>query len=150
MSYGLLFLLGLLTGFHCVSMCSGFVLSYTAENARLGKRSYLSHPTYGIGKTLSYAAIGAVFGLFGAVIRFRPFLRRTAGAIAGVFLIIFGPNQLASSCHCANSSLRCLDGLEIWRQVPYLGHSAATLATSALVLWRKHWHDTMQTSLPAL
>jgi uncharacterized protein len=94
MSLGLIFLLGLLTGFHCVGMCGGFVLSYTAENARLGKRSYLSHLYYGTGKTLSYTAIGAMFGLFGAAITFTPFLRGAAGIIAGMFLIIFGLNML--------------------------------------------------------
>src|SRR3989344_2478579 len=30
----LLFLAGILTGFHCISMCGGFVVSYTAKNAK--------------------------------------------------------------------------------------------------------------------
>ena len=94
MSYGLLFVLGLLTGFHCIGMCGGFVLSYTADDARLGRRSYLSHVLYGAGKTLSYTCIGAMFGLLGAVIAFTPLLRGAAGVIAGVFLIIFGLNML--------------------------------------------------------
>ncbi len=94
MSYGLLFVLGLLTGFHCIGMCGGFVLSYTADDARLGRRSYLSQVLYGAGKTLSYTCIGAMFGLLGAVIAFTPLLRGAAGVIAGVFLIIFGLNML--------------------------------------------------------
>ena len=94
MSYGLLFVLGLLTGFHCIGMCGGFVLSYTADDARSGRRSYLSHVLYGAGKTLSYTCIGAMFGLLGAVIAFTPLLRGAAGMIAGVFLIIFGLNML--------------------------------------------------------
>ena len=94
MSYGLLFVLGLLTGFHCIGMCGGFVLSYTADDARSGRRSYLSHVLYGAGKTLSYTCIGAMFGLLGAVIAFTPLLRGAAGVIAGVFLIIFGLNML--------------------------------------------------------
>ncbi len=94
MSYGLLFMLGLLTGFHCVGMCGGFILSYTADDARLGQRSYLSHVLYGTGKTLSYTLIGALFGLLGAIITFTPLLRGLAGMAAGVFLIIFGLNML--------------------------------------------------------
>ena len=94
MSLGLIFVLGLLTGFHCVGMCGGIVLSYSAVDARSGRRSYLSHLSYGTGKTLSYTAIGGMFGLFGAVITFTPFLRGTAGVIAGIFLIIFGLNML--------------------------------------------------------
>ncbi|PWB83063.1 MAG: heavy metal transporter [Methylocystaceae bacterium] len=94
MSLDLIFLLGLLTGFHCVGMCGGFVLSYTADDARLGQRSYRSHLLYGFGKTLSYTAIGATFGLVGAVVTFTPVLRGVAGVLAGAFLIVFGLNML--------------------------------------------------------
>ena len=95
MSFGLIFVLGLLTGFHCIGMCGGFVLSYTADDARVGRRSYLSHVLYGAGKTLSYTSIGAMFGLLGAVVAFTPLLRGVAGMFAGVFLIIFGLNMLS-------------------------------------------------------
>ena len=83
MSYGLILVLGLLTGFHCVGMCGGFVLSYTASDARLGQSSYLSHVLYGAGKTLSYTVIGAMFGLLGAVIAFTPMLGGAAGVMPG-------------------------------------------------------------------
>ena len=94
MSYGLLFLVGLLTGFHCVSMCGGFVVSYTAKHAQEGTKAYSSHLMYGLGKTLSYTLIGASFGLLGSIIIFTPFMRGAAGIIAGGFLIIFGLNML--------------------------------------------------------
>ncbi|HEY8065976.1 MAG TPA: sulfite exporter TauE/SafE family protein [Methylosinus sp.] len=94
MSLDLIFLLGLLTGFHCIGMCGGFVLSYTAEDARLGRPSYRSHLLYGAGKTLSYTTIGALFGLVGAFIAFTPMLRGVAGVAAGAFLIVFGLNML--------------------------------------------------------
>lgn len=94
LSYGLILMLGLLTGFHCVGMCGGFVLSYTADDARLGQSSYLSHGLYGAGKTLSYTLIGATFGLLGAIITFTPLLRGFAAVSAGIFLIIFGLNML--------------------------------------------------------
>jgi sulfite exporter TauE/SafE/copper chaperone CopZ len=94
MSLDLIFLLGLLTGFHCVGMCGGFVLSYAAEDAKLGRPSYRSHILYGAGKTLSYTAIGALFGLVGAIVTFTPLLRGAAGIAAGLFLIVFGLNML--------------------------------------------------------
>ena len=94
MSYGLLFLVGLLTGFHCVAMCGGFVVSYTAKNAQEGKKSHKSHLAYGTGKLISYTIIGAAFGLLGAIITFTPTMRGFAGIIAGLFLIIFGLNML--------------------------------------------------------
>jgi len=94
MGYGLLLVVGLLTGFHCVSMCGGFVISYTAKHAQEGTKSYKSHFQYGLGKTISYTVIGAVFGLLGSIIAFTPMMRGVAGVIAGLFLIIFGLNML--------------------------------------------------------
>ena len=94
MSYGLLFTVGILTGFHCVAMCGGFVVSYTAKDAKEGRLSYKSHLFYAFGKTLSYTIIGAVFGLIGSIIAFTPLMSGAAGIVAGLFLIIFGLNML--------------------------------------------------------
>lgn len=94
MSLSLLFLLGLLTGFHCVGMCGGFVVSYATADARAERSSFFSHLAYGAGKTLSYTTIGAAFGWLGAFIAFTPMLRGFAGVAAGAFLIIFGLNML--------------------------------------------------------
>jgi len=94
MGYGLLFLVGILTGFHCVSMCGGFVVSYTAKHVQEGTKAHKSHFMYGLGKTISYTVIGAAFGLLGAIITFTPLMRGVAGIIAGLFLVIFGLNML--------------------------------------------------------
>lgn len=94
MSLSLIFLLGLVTGFHCIGMCGAFVVSYTAADAAAGRSSLMSHVAFGTGKTLSYTAIGALFGGLGAVIAFTPMLRGVAGIAAGAFLIIFGLNML--------------------------------------------------------
>jgi len=89
-SLGILFFLGLLTGFHCVGMCGGFVVSYATKS----KSKWKSHFEYGAGKTIGYAAIGGLFGLFGSFIAFTPQLRGYAAVFAGLFLVIFGLNML--------------------------------------------------------
>lgn len=94
MGYGLLLLVGLLTGFHCVGMCGGFVVSYTTKYAKEGKKPHKSHLMYGLGKTISYTIIGAIFGLVGSIITFTPAMRGAAGIFAGLFLVIFGLNML--------------------------------------------------------
>lgn len=94
MGYGLLFIVGLLTGFHCVAMCGGFVVSYTAKDAKEGRKPHQSHIMYGIGKVISYTVIGGLFGLLGSIIAFTPLMRGVAGIIAGAFLIVFGLNML--------------------------------------------------------
>ncbi|MCX6707269.1 MAG: sulfite exporter TauE/SafE family protein, partial [Candidatus Woesearchaeota archaeon] len=94
MGYGLLFIVGLLTGFHCVTMCGGFVVSYTAKDAKEGRKPHKSHVMYGLGKVVSYTVIGALFGLLGSIIAFTPLIRGIAGIIAGAFLMMFGLNML--------------------------------------------------------
>ncbi|MGY6214356.1 urease accessory protein UreH domain-containing protein [Methylolobus aquaticus] len=94
MSFGLLFIVGLFTGFHCVGMCGALVLSYTAKLASGGRPSYMIHLLYGTGKTLSYTAIGAAFGLLGSVVAFTPLLRGVIGIAAGIFLLLFGLGML--------------------------------------------------------
>ena len=94
MSYGLLFIVGLLTGLHCVSMCGGFVVSYSTKGITQGKKPHELHLAYGLGKTLSYTIIGAIFGLLGSIIAFTPLMRGIAGILAGLFLLLFGLKML--------------------------------------------------------
>ncbi|WP_235185946.1 sulfite exporter TauE/SafE family protein [Methylomarinum vadi] len=94
MSYGLLILIGFLSSFHCVGMCGPLILGYTAKNAATGHKSYPAHLLYGLGKTLSYSTIGALFGAFGAIVSFTPYTQGAVGIAAGVFLLLFGLHML--------------------------------------------------------
>ena len=94
MSYGLLMLIGFLTSFHCVGMCGPLILSYAAKNATRGCKSHGTHLLYGIGKTLSYTMIGALFGAFGSIVAFTPYIQGAVGVAAGIFLILFGLHML--------------------------------------------------------
>ncbi|MFH1056154.1 MAG: sulfite exporter TauE/SafE family protein [Candidatus Altiarchaeota archaeon] len=89
-SLALIFIIGLFTGFHCVAMCGGFVVSYAVNEGK----AYMSHIRYGLAKTLSYAFFGGVFGFIGSFITFTPFMRGAAAVIAGTFLVLFGLNML--------------------------------------------------------
>lgn len=94
--YGLLVLIGFLTSFHCVGMCGPFIIGYSARVATAdGQRPHhFAHLFYALGKTLSYTALGAVFGAFGAIIAFTPFSQGLVGIAAGVFLILYGLHML--------------------------------------------------------
>ena len=94
MGYGLLFVVGLLTGFHCIGMCGGFVVSYTTKGIKEGKKPHRLHFSYALGKTLSYTFIGAAFGLLGSIVAFTPAMRGFAGILAGIFLVVFGLKML--------------------------------------------------------
>ncbi len=91
---GLLFLVGLFTSLHCVGMCGGLVVSYTAASAQAGRSSYLNHLAYGLGKTISYTAFGAFFGFIGGAVTFTTELRSIAAGLAGGFLVIYGLSML--------------------------------------------------------
>lgn len=93
-SYGLLLLVGFLTSFHCVGMCGPLIVGYTAQQASTGAKSHFTHLLYGTGKTLSYTAIGALFGAFGSVVAFTPYTQGAVGVAAGLFLILFGLHML--------------------------------------------------------
>lgn len=85
----LLFGVGILTGFHCIAMCGGFVVSYTTKNAIKGHKGYHQHLVYGGAKLISYALIGGVFGLIGGVIAFNVGLRGFIAIFAGTFMIFY-------------------------------------------------------------
>ncbi len=93
-NYGLLLLIGFLTSFHCVGMCGPLILGYTANNAKAGQSSHAAHLLYGLGKTISYSVIGALFGAFGAIVAFTPYTQGAVGMAAGLFLLLFGLHML--------------------------------------------------------
>jgi sulfite exporter TauE/SafE len=90
LNYGLLFFTGLFTGFHCVGMCGALVVGYSLRGGERSTANWRSHLQYALGKTVSYTAIGALFGAVGAVVTFTPWLRGMAGLLAGLFLLVFG------------------------------------------------------------
>ena len=95
-SAGIIFIIGLLTGFHCIGMCGGFVLSYTTKSRQENPKSLnlSAHAQYALGKIISYTVLGGLFGLVGSVFTFSTGLRATIAIIAGTFLILFALKTL--------------------------------------------------------
>jgi uncharacterized protein len=85
----ILFVVGLLTGFHCISMCGGFIVSYTTKNALKGHKGFSQHLVYGASKTLSYAVIGGTLGLIGGFVAFSMQLRGVIAIFAGIFMVFY-------------------------------------------------------------
>lgn len=93
-SDGMIFIVGLLSGLHCVGMCGSFIIGYTSADAKDGRSNFHSHIFYGAGKTLSYALFGALFGFVGSIFRITPLISGISISIAGTFLILYGLNML--------------------------------------------------------
>ena len=81
-----LFLLGLASGVHCVGMCGGVALSQSAGKSR---RSMVSaSAAYNAGRVLGYAAMGALFGVLGAVMSYTPEFRRMVLTLCGLAVTV--------------------------------------------------------------
>lgn len=65
-TYGMLFVTGLLTSIHCVSMC-GAINLLTVIN-KTTKRSYKKPILYNLGRLISYTVLGGIVGLIGSVL----------------------------------------------------------------------------------
>jgi len=77
--------LGLLTGFHCIGMCGPIALVLPLNNKSWGTRVF-SALVYNFGRTVTYTALGAIFGIIGAGFSFAGFQRWISIAM-GVFMI---------------------------------------------------------------
>jgi sulfite exporter TauE/SafE/copper chaperone CopZ/plastocyanin domain-containing protein len=99
--YGMLFVVGLLTSFHCVAMCGGIALSQSIEsNAKpsLATESRLSRLIPGLlyngGRVLSYTIVGGLVGTLGSAFNFSPLVKGLIAGAAGAFMVLLGLKML--------------------------------------------------------
>lgn len=113
----LLFLaIGLLGGAHCIGMCGPMVTMYAERMSpqsvnRVGtmnRRGHLTtyevrqHVLFNVGRSLSYALLGGVFGAFGGAVfvtteqltAVAALVRGTVGVVIGAFIIASGAKYL--------------------------------------------------------
>ena len=88
--FGLLvfFAIGLLGGAHCLGMCGPLVTLYADRmdtgGTRLSTTELRQHMLFNLGRALSYALIGALMGLLGAVLFGAAAVGSIAGPVRGV------------------------------------------------------------------
>jgi copper ion binding protein len=92
LSYGLIFVIGLLASFHCVGMCGGLVVTYTASCSANGQQSrpFLPHLQYNLGRLISYTAIGAALGGFGSFFAVSAAFSGALTLLVGALMILMG------------------------------------------------------------
>jgi sulfite exporter TauE/SafE/copper chaperone CopZ len=86
----MLFVIGLLTSFHCVAMCGAINLSQTANKHSTIKSTIL----YNVGRVISYTIIGIIVGAIGSVFSFNPTLKGGIILFTAILMLIMGLNQL--------------------------------------------------------
>jgi len=77
--------LGLLTGFHCIGMCGPIAIALPLNKKTWGTRIF-SALWYNIGRTITYASLGVIFGILGAGFSLAGF-QKWISIIMGVFMI---------------------------------------------------------------
>ncbi len=99
MSYGILFVVGLLTSVHCLAMCGGINLSqcvaYQSGETNPGtKKRLMPSFLYNAGRVTSYTVIGGIVGAIGSVISFSGTAKGIVTVLSGLFMIVMGLNML--------------------------------------------------------
>ncbi|MDR2597473.1 MAG: sulfite exporter TauE/SafE family protein [Treponema sp.] len=97
MGYGMLLVIGLFTGVHCIAMCGGINLSQTLRRNGEKANTYsllLPGILYNSGRLVSYTAVGVLVGALGSVITPSGRFQGVVQLAAGVFMVIMGINML--------------------------------------------------------
>ena len=78
---------------HCVGMCGGFIVAYTAAKIDASKSKpyqLLCHLLYNLGRVFSYVLIGMIFGLLGSIFVFNHVSMGLLNLTIGIFMVIMG------------------------------------------------------------
>ena len=89
-TFGMLFITGLLTSIHCISMCGAFNLLAIYDSKRNIKRPLL----YNIGRVLSYTIIGFLVGLFGSLFKVNDSLNGVIVIVSSIIIFLMSLNIL--------------------------------------------------------
>ncbi len=89
-SLALLFVIGVLTSFHCVAMCGGINVSQCMSFKSDSKFS--PNLMYNLGRVTSYTVLGGIVGLIGSVFTVSISTQAVLYVIVGVFMVLMGLN----------------------------------------------------------
>lgn len=100
MGFAMLFIVGLLTSVHCISMCGGINLSqsvgYRQNNLHEPNKfdKFMPSLLYNAGRVTSYTIIGGIVGAIGSIISLSGAASGMVSIIAGAFMILMGLNMM--------------------------------------------------------
>ena len=91
-TYGMLFITGLLTSIHCISMCGAInlMITFNRENKINLKRPIL----YNLGRLISYTLIGGFIGLVGSVISVSEVINGLIIIFASIIMLLMSLSML--------------------------------------------------------
>ena len=111
MSLGALFVVGLMTSLHCVSMCGGINLAQSANAVQRGDRPSRANLLYNLGRVISYTLTGGIIGALGTTISVTPAVKAGVQIAAAVFMLIMALNLLGGFSWLRRLSISLPKGL---------------------------------------
>lgn len=90
--YLFLFIVGLTTSFHCVSMCGGIAVSQL--QATSPKQQMRRHFNYNLGRVLSYSLLGGLVGAIGSFITTDVRIFKGLPIFLGTLMVLIGLNKV--------------------------------------------------------
>ncbi|MBD3247721.1 hypothetical protein GF382_00330 [Candidatus Falkowbacteria bacterium] len=96
-SFWLILIIGFLASFHCVGMCGGLVVAYSANDLKEGRKNKLFKPhfQYNLGRLISYTFVGAVLGGIGSFFAINPSFTGFLTIFVGLFMVLMGLSFLS-------------------------------------------------------
>lgn len=91
-TYGMLFITGLLTSIHCISMCGAINLMAVLDTSI--KRNLKRPILYNLGRLISYTLIGGIVGLLGSVFQVNNTISGIIIIIASILMFLMSLNML--------------------------------------------------------
>lgn len=89
-TYAMLFVTGLLTSIHCISMCGAINLAASSSLTRNFKKPIL----YNLGRLTSYTLLGGIIGLLGSIFKINVYVQGTIIIIAAIFMFLMALNMM--------------------------------------------------------
>lgn len=85
--YMALFVIGVLTSFHCIAMCGGINLSQSAGAAKKNQSVLKSNIAYQMGRLISYSLLGGVIGAIGKAVSLNQQVKGIITIAAGMWML---------------------------------------------------------------
>lgn len=89
-TYAMLFVTGLLTSIHCISMCGAINLAACSSITKNFKKPIL----YNLGRLTSYTLLGGIIGLFGSVFQINVYVQGIIIMVAAIFMFLMALNMM--------------------------------------------------------
>lgn len=94
-TYGMLFITGLLTSIHCVSMCGAIhLVAIVNQNPKYREKSWCNSILYNLGRVISYTLLGGLVGTLGSVFKINNTISGLIILLAAVLMLLMSLSML--------------------------------------------------------